>query len=263
MLSRRRVGALLLEEVYITRRSVEVILDLFFLSLMSVVVFGFYSLFLSSRVEGPEAHYLLLGMLLWEVVRVTQYSISVGAMWEVWSRNLTNLFVTPLRLQDYLVAGIISGAAKSLLILAAVSVLSALLFDFRITDIGLLNLVLAFLNLSAFAVALGIAILAIIFRYGQRIQALAWGIIFLFQPLTAVYFPIETLPGSLQAVAKALPPTYVFEMARNNLTDRSLDWELVLKPLALNVVYVAASLAFFSAMYRASRNSGQFAKLGT
>ena len=129
----KRVKAILLEEFPITRSSMEVIVDLFFLSIMSVVVFGFFSLFLSSRLDGPAAHYLLLGMLLWEVVRVTQYSISLGAMWEVWSRNLTNLFVTPLHLQEYLAAAVISGALKSLLILSVVTLISFALFDFSVT----------------------------------------------------------------------------------------------------------------------------------
>jgi ABC-2 type transport system permease protein len=230
---------------------------------MSVIVFGYFSLFLSSQLNGPASHYLLLGILLWEVVRVTQYSISLGAMWEVWSRNLTNLFVTPLQLQEYLAAGIISGAIKSALILSAVSLIAVVLFDFRITDIGLANLVLAFVNLSAFAIAVGLVILGIIFRYGTRIQALAWGIIFLFQPLTAVYFPIDTLPPVLQQVAYALPPTYVFEMARDNLSARSIQWDMVLLPAALNLVYLAVAFVFFNLMYSSSRRSGQFAKLGT
>jgi ABC-2 type transport system permease protein len=251
------------EEFFITRASMEVIVDLFFLSVMSVVVFGFFSLFLSKRVDGPAAHYLLLGMLLWEVVRVTQYSISLGAMWEVWSRNLTNLFVTPLRLQEYLAAAVISGAMKSLLILSVVSLIAFALFDFSITDVGPANLALAFVNLSMFAIAVGLIILGIIFRYGTRIQALAWGIIFLFQPLTAVYFPLDTLPPALIAVAHALPPTYVFEMARDNLCDQAIAWDKVYVPFGLNLVYLSVALWFFNFMYLASRRSGQFAKLGT
>lgn len=262
-MSFKRVKAILLEEFFITRASMEVIVDLFFLSIMSVVVFGFFSLFLSSRVEGPAKHYLLLGMLLWEVVRVTQYSISLGAMWEVWSRNLTNLFVTPLRLQEYLVAAVISGAIKSTLILSVVSLIAFALFDFTITDMGAGNLALAFVNLSVFSVAVGLVILGIIFRYGTRIQALAWGIIFLFQPLTAVYFPVDTLPDVLIAIAYAFPPTYVFEMARENLSDQAVQWDMVLVPFALNLVYLAVALWFFNFMYMGSRRSGQFAKLGT
>src|SRR5437762_13203526 len=140
---------------------------------MSLIVFCFFSLFLSSRVSGSASHYLLLGMLLWEVVRVSQYSISVGAMWEVWSRNLTNLFVTPLQLQEYLAAAVISGVVKSVIILATVSLIAALLFGFNITEIGIGNLLLAFVNLTIFAIAVGLIILGIIFRYGTRIQALA------------------------------------------------------------------------------------------
>jgi len=262
-MSWKRIKAVLLEEFYITRSSMEVIVDLFLLSVMSVIVFGFFSKFLASRVDGPAKHYLLLGMLLWEVVRVTQYSISLGAMWEVWSRNLTNLFVTPLLLQEYLVAAVISGAMKSALILSVVSLIAFALFGFSITEMGLINLALAFVNLTVFAIAIGLMILGIIFRYGTRIQALAWGIIFLFQPLTAVYFPIATLPAFLQAVAHALPPTYVFEMARDDLSDRSIQWDMVFVPAALNLLYLTVALWFFNFMYSASRRSGQFAKLGT
>ena len=103
----------------------------------------------------------------------------------------------------------------------------------------------------------------IIFRYGTRIQALAWGVIFLFQPLTAVYFPLQTLPSVLRSFAHALPPTYVFEMARDNLSDQTIQWDMVLVPMALNVLYVSAALWFFNFMYVSSRRTGQFAKLGT
>ncbi len=258
----KRVKALLLEEYYITTKALEVVLDLFFISVMSVVVFGYFSLFLSSQVDGPAANNLLLGMLLWEVVRVTQYSITVGAMWEVWSRNLTNLFITPLQLQEYLLASIISATAKSLLILGTVSLISALLFDFNITSIGALALATAFFNLLLSGIAVGLMILGAIFRFGTRIQALAWGLIFLFQPLTAVYFPLETLPEFAQVLAAVLPPTHIFEMARDRLDGESLGLSDVLLPFALNVIYLAVSVAFFKYMYANSRRSGQFAKLG-
>jgi ABC-2 type transport system permease protein len=258
----RRVKALLLEEYFITLRSLEVILDLFFLSVMSVVVLGYFSLFLSSRLEGPSAHYLLLGMLLWEIVRVTQYSITVGAMWEVWSRNLTNLFITPLQLQEYLIAGVISATVKSSVILATVALIAAVAFDFNMLSIGAPALVLGFVNLLLSGIAAGLLILGAIFRYGTRIQALAWGLIFLFQPLTAVYFPVATLPDFAQGIAALLPPTYVFEMARDRLNGESIKASAVLVPFALNFVYLAASVWFFKVMYGNSRRNGQFAKLG-
>src|SRR4030042_6180510 len=99
-----RIKAILLQELYITKRSLEVILDLFFFSVMTIVVFGFVSIFLTHQLTGAPAHYLILGLILWEIIRVNQYSISVGAMWNVWSRNLTNMFISPLSVGDYFVA---------------------------------------------------------------------------------------------------------------------------------------------------------------
>jgi len=251
----------LLEEYFITRNSLEVVLDLFFISVMSVVVFGYFSVFLSSRLDGPAAKYLLLGMLLWEVLRVTQYSITVGAMWEVWSRNLTNFFVTPLLLQEYLLAAMISATVKSAIILLTVSVIAAVMFDFQLTSIGVGTLAFAFVNLFLSGVAVGLLILGAIFRFGTRIQALAWGLIFLFQPLTAVYFPITTLPDPAQWLAAALPPSYVFEISRDRLSGDSVSAASLLLPVALNMLYLVLSMAFFRTMYASSRRSGQFAKL--
>src|SRR6266851_30828 len=115
-MSLERVWAILLQELYITRRSLEVIMDLPFFSIVSIVIFGFVSLFLTSAVDATAARYLLLGMLLWEIVRVTQYSTSVGVLWNIWSRNLSNMFVAPLSVPEYLLGQILSGFVKAALI---------------------------------------------------------------------------------------------------------------------------------------------------
>jgi len=260
-MSLERIIGVLIQEYYITKRSLEVILDLFFFSIMFVVVFGLFSNFLSSQFTGAASFYLLLGMLLWEVIRITQYSMSVGALWNVWSRNLSNMFIAPLSMKEYLAAQMISGVVKSALILLIISVISAVFFKFNILTIGLASLILAFINLTIFSWSVGIAILGVIFRFGQRIQALAWGLIFLFQPLTAAFFPVKILPATLQTIAFLFPPTYVFEATRGNLENIAVNWSFMTTAFLLNLIYFAASLWFFQIMYRAAKRSGQFAKL--
>src|SRR3990167_4259508 len=110
-MSLNRIGAVLLQEFFITKRSLEVILDLFFFSIMTVVVFGFVSLFLTGTLKTPSASYLLLGIILWEVIRINQYSISVGSLWNVWSKNLSNMFISPLSIREYIFAHMVSGVA--------------------------------------------------------------------------------------------------------------------------------------------------------
>jgi len=213
-MSPERVRAVLLQEVFITGRSVEVLVDLPFWSLMTVVVFGFVTRFLSTVMNPTIAQYLYLGTLMWEIMRVTQYSMSLGALWNVWSHNFSNMFIAPLSMLEYVVAQMVSGAVKALVLFGTVAFIAAALFDFNLFNMGIGNLALAFVNLLWFAYSIGLFILGIIFRLGTRIQALAWGLVLIFQPLTAAFYPLSVMPPVLQTVARALPPTYVFEAAR-------------------------------------------------
>src|SRR5437016_6712517 len=211
MMSGNRIGAVLLQELYITKRSLEVIMDLLVFSLMTVVVFGFITRFLVGAMNATAGSYLILGLLLWEIIRVNQYSLSVGSLWNIWARNLSNLFIAPLSLTEYIVAHMLSGLIKTFVTFGMICTIAAYGFHFNVLRLGLLNLVLFFANLTVFAWAVGLVLLGVIFLAGTRIHALAWGFIFLFQPLNAAFYPVSVLPPDLRQIAYALPPTFVFE----------------------------------------------------
>lgn len=260
-MSLARIKAMLLEEYFITINSYEVINDVIIYPLWSIIVFGFLTIYLSGIGNGVVSNYVLLGTILWQAINITQYSIAVGTLWEVWSRNLTNIFISPISNYEYLVAYTVSGILKSLFVISIGSIMSYYVFRFNILDLGLINLALHFMNFTLFAFSLGIFILGLLFRFGTRIQAFSWGLITFFQPLMAVIYPVSVLPKPLQFIAWALPPTYVFEAARVNVTDQSIQWTSVITALLLNVVFVAGSVAFFNAMFGKSKKIGQFARL--
>lgn len=260
MISWIRIKGILVQEFYLTRRSLEVTIDLPFFSLISVLLFGFITTFLSKTSDPITSQYLLLGLLLWEVIRITQYSISVEAMWNVWSRNLSNMFISPLTIWDYFAAQMISSASKAIIIFSVLSLMSYYLFGFNILNVGFLNLILFFINLTIFSWTTGILILGFIFRFGTRIQSLAWGIIFLFQPLTAALFPLSVLPKFLQKFALIFPPTYVFEAARQSLSGQSINWSYINTAFLLNIIYFIISIFIFSHLFKKSKDTGQFAR---
>ena len=206
------------------------------------------------------AQYLYLGTLMWEIMRATQYSMSLGALWNVWSHNFSNMFIAPLSMLEYVLAQMISGALKALVLFALVAVIAASLFDFNLLNMGAGNLALAFLNLLWFGYSMGLFILGIILRLGTRIQALAWGLVLIFQPLTAAFYPLSVMPPPLQSVARAFPPTHVFEASRAGLTAPDIHWDWYLIAGGENVVYFVLSVWFFRFMYRRSRETGQFAR---
>lgn len=255
-----RIYAVLLQELYLTKRKLEIIIDLFWFSGISIIVFGFIGKYLVGKNEPVIATNLIIGMLLWEVLRIGQYSLSVGPLWNIWSRNLSNMFRSPLSTQEYILALIISAMVKSFLVVALDSLLVFIFFKFNILSLGIVNVTFYFFSLSVFAWSLGIILMGVIFLYGTRIQALAWGSVFLLQPITATFFPVSVLPQWLQHIAYLLPSTYIFEAARATLSGTNYPTSLASLSLLQNIVYMILSLYLFNLMYKASKRSGQFAK---
>jgi ABC-2 type transport system permease protein len=260
-MSLNRIIAILWQELFVTIHSTEVIVDIVFYPLVNVVVFGFLSLYLGGNDRGVEGHYVLLGMLLWQIIWIVQYSITLGSLWNVWSRNLSNMFIAPLRVTEYLFAQGLSGVIKAILIVAVGGVMSGLMFDFDTFEIGIVPLLLTFVSFVIFAFATGVAVLGLIFRYGTRIQALAWGLIAIFQPLSAAFYPVGVLPPVLRYIAYVFPPTLTFEAARWGMVHHhDVNWRLFGISFAENVIYFALCVWCFTRLYRKSRDTGQFAR---
>jgi ABC-2 type transport system permease protein len=93
-------------------------------------------------------------------------------------------------------------------------------------------------------------------------ESLAWTFMFLLLPLTCVYYPVAVLPGWMQAIAWALPPTYVFEGMRALLIDHTFRTDLMLEALALNAVLFAATALSFVALLGSARRNGSLLQTG-
>lgn len=255
----QRLSGLIRQELYVTRHRLEIIVDTVFYPIINVILFGYITHFIGTGGE-LDGQIFIVGVLLWQIMVVMQYNLTVSTMWSIWSHNLTNIFIAPISVREYLTAGIISAAVRTLVITVLLGVGGWLVFDFNLLDLGFANISLFTLNLIIFAAALGIALLGIIFRFGMRVQAISWGAIYFLQPIVAAFFPVSVLPGFIQGIAYALPPTYVFEAARGALTDPSVDWQYTLTALGLNLAYFAASVLLFLYFFKKSKESGQFAR---
>ena len=255
-----RILAIIQQEYFITKRSLEVIFDLFIFSTITIVVFSFVAKYLAGSANPSGALYLIIGLLLWEIVRIGQYSITVSVLWNVWSRNLSNMFVSPMSTTEYLLALMISSFGKCIVVIAMLAFFVYWITGFNLLSLGFTNLILYFINLIVFSWSVGILITGVIFKYGTRIQAMSWGVIFLFQPLSASFFPISVLPQPLQVVASYIPITHVFTAARNSINNPTVDWGLFLYSLFLNLIYFVVSCLLFVYFYRKSLQTGQFAR---
>lgn len=256
----KRINALVLHEFYLTRRSVELLFDILLFPMMNVILFGLITRFMGEGGGAQAGLYLMVGILLWEIVTIVQYNVTVSTLWSVWSHNLTNFFITPTSVPEYMTAHAIAAVLRAILVVTLLSVGTYFVFGFNILQLGWLNLILFFVNLALFAFWLGMILLGLVFRFGTRIQAISWGTIFMFQPLTASFFPVTVLPHALQIVAFALPPTYVFESGRQALTTHAVNWEYIGVAFALNIGYLILAAYIFRYLFRRSKITGQFAR---
>jgi ABC-2 type transport system permease protein len=155
----------------------------------------------------------------------------------------------------------IMGVIKAAVPGALLALLASGIYSFDLLSIG--PALAPFLaSLLLFGWAMGMVTAALILRFGQAAEALVWGVPFLVQPFSAVFYPVSVLPGWLQGVARLLPSTHVFEGLREALRTGSVDPKLLATAFALNVLYLAAAALFFAWMLERVRERGYLARLG-
>jgi ABC-2 type transport system permease protein len=261
--SLRRVYALVLRHTYLLRSSGPRILELVYWPTVQMILWGFITVFLVNHSSwiAQASGVLLSGVLLWDVLFRGQLGVSLVFMEEMWSRNLGHLFVSPLRPFELGCALITMSLIRTLIGVGGAALIAIPLFDFSVFSLGL-PLLAFFINLIVMGWAIGLLVSGIVLRYGLGAESMAWIAIFAVQPISGVYYPIETLPVWLQYVAAILPSSHVFEGMRSVLFDHTFRVDLLLHAVLLNVVYLAAGFVSFLAFFKVARVRGQLLHVG-
>jgi len=72
---------------------------------VDLLVWGFLTQYLQRNTSGAFPHfitYLLGAMILWDVLFRAQQGVAISFLEDVWTRNLLNIFVAPVRTVEYL-----------------------------------------------------------------------------------------------------------------------------------------------------------------
>lgn len=252
-----RVFAIIVRHLYLYQRSLARFIEIFYWPTLDLLLWGFVSLYLSN-IPGEAARVASLfvgALILYDVFLRSTLGVSVTFLEEPWTRNLVNLFVSPLTTLEYLAGIIAVSFIKTTAAVVAMAALGWLLYAFNILTIGP-ALVPFIIALLLFGWAVGIFATAIILRYGLSAEILAWGLAFLIQPLSAVYYPVAVLPSALQYVAYALPTTYIFEGMRLVRDTGEIPAQQLILAFGLDAIYLALALAFFGWIFTLARRKG-------
>ena len=258
-----RVGAMVMRYWYLLRSSWARLIELVYWPAVQMLMWGFLQLYIDQNATFfARAGGAFIGaVLLWDILFRGQLGFSISFLEEMWSRNLANLMMSPLRPAEFVAALMIMSVIRLAIGIIPVSLLAIAFFNFNIYGLGL-ALVAFFVLLMMTSWSVGLFVSGLVLRNGLGAETFAWSIMFLLLPLTCVYYPVAVLPAWLQPVAWALPPTYVFEGMREILLHQTFRADLMLQALALNTIYMTAGAAAFIALLNSARRQGSLLQTG-
>ncbi len=262
-MSPHRILALVGRHVMLYKRSPQRIMEIVYWPLLDLLVWGFLTLYLARYREGLPAFvtFFLGALILWDVLFRAQQGICVSFLEEIWARNFLNLFVSPLRVGEFL-ASLMAVSLIKVIAASTVTIgLAYLLYSFNVFLIGV-SLVPFVVTLIVMGWAVGIFTTAVILRFGQEAEVLAWGLAFLFQPVSAVFYPVSVLPPFLQVIARGIPAAHVFEGMRAVIDAKPFPVSSLVWATALNAVYLVGTIVFFNWMFGVVKARGLLVRVG-
>jgi ABC-2 type transport system permease protein len=261
--SLRRIGALVRRYVYLLRSSGVRLVELIYWPFLQMLTWGFLQKYLAGNTnELAQAAGVLIGsVLLWDILFRSNIGFSTTFIEDMWSRNLGNLLISPLRPYELVAALSLWSVIRLSVSVVPVAIAAYFFFGFNLLDLGL-PLVAFFVVLVLTSWSLGLIAAGVILRHGLAAEELAWSLAFLLLPICCVYYPVSVLPAWLQPIALALPPTHVFEGMRTILLHHTFDANELWWALGLNAVYLVVGYLTFSRFLASARVNGTLLRLG-
>ena len=103
----RVVLALINRYSYLFLRNPVRLVELGFWPALELLVWGFLTMYIQKETSGDFStfiRFLIGATIFWDVLFRAQMGISISFLEDMWTRNLLNTFVAPIRIKEYLAA---------------------------------------------------------------------------------------------------------------------------------------------------------------
>jgi ABC-2 type transport system permease protein len=255
--------ALMLRHIYLIKSSLPRILDLIYWPTIQIILWGFISKFftLHSDYYNHTVGIILSAAILYDFLFRSSISFNMLFLEEIWSRNFTNLFVSPLKVSEIITALTLTALLRTLIGIVPAILVASPFFGVSLFDLGP-PLFLLLLSLYFFGITLGLLVTSGLLRYGPAFENIAWSSLFLLAPLGCVYYPLSILPEWLQVLTKILPLVYIFEEVRSILLNNVVNYSNIVIALELNLIYFVGAVIIFYLAFYGARKKGTLINVG-
>jgi ABC-2 type transport system permease protein len=258
-----RVAALVARHLYLYRRSLPRIMEIFYWPFLDLVIWGFITLYLAKyQPAAPGFVTFFLGaLILWDMLFRSQQGITISFLEELWARNLMNLFASPLSPAEFLAATIAMSIFKVICVSFVMGICAWLFYGYNVLVMGIWLLPFV-VNLVITGWVIGVLTTSLIMRFGQEAEILAWSLVFLFQPISCVFYPLDVLPRWLQAVAWINPASHIFEGMRDVLNAGTVPLSHLAWAGALNGTLLILTIVLFYKTFAYCKVQGSLVRVG-
>ncbi len=253
----RRCWAFACRNFLFAVRNLFAFMELLFWPVVSLISIGLMGDYL--ELQEKALGFILTGAITAGVLQVAQLDVAYGLLYEVWSKSLKHTLLTPVGISESLVGSWLIGILRGSSIFIVLGIAASILFGFQFPSLW--GTLIFLTGIFGCALLLGILVSILILIYGQKAEITAWMFAYIFMLICGIYYPIETLPKVLMAMAEWLPVTYFLEYYRQGFGFLPKHEWLLLKGFALVAFYLFIGLAFMRHAFHQARKKGTIVRL--
>jgi ABC-2 type transport system permease protein len=208
---------------------------------------------------------LLIGAVIWSYLGIVFEILTETVAWERWEGTIEYTFMAPLSRAVHLLGmgafAVLYGVVRTALLFAVVALFFGL--EFPHADFGAALLLLAVASVSFVGVGMITAVLPLISpEKGAQLGFIAQGLLLV---VSGVYYPVEVMPGWMQAIATISPATYALDGIRAAVLDGAgagAVWHDLWPLLIMGAVAIPLGLAVFRTGERYAKRNGKHKRAG-
>ncbi len=235
-------------------------IDIGWFPVVTTLSIGGLTTYISRQNGSTESLFPLVAIVMWYAIEVGNYSIAIGALWEIWARSFSSLFISPLTVEEFVAGHILFSIFKQVIIVGLLSLITTVLFGISPIIFGYM-LPLYLVLLAIYGWGFGMFVFGLILRFGTGLQSLAWGLVVGLQPLIGIYYPLDVVPPVLRVLSDSISPSHVFRSARSQIAGGEPLWDAIGTALILDIMTAIMGYIFMKAMWKRAREQGTLARM--
>jgi ABC-2 type transport system permease protein len=208
---------------------------------------------------------LLIGAVIWAYLGIVFEILTETVAWERWEGTIEYTFMAPLHRAVHLLGmgafAVLYGVVRTALLFAVVAAFFGL--GFPRADFAAALALLAVASVSFVGVGMVTAVLPLISpEKGAQLGFIAQGFLLV---VSGVYYPVEVMPGWMQALSTISPATYALHGIRAAVLDGAglgAVWGDLWPLLVLGALSIPTGLAVFRAGERYAKRHGKLKRTG-